>query len=166
MKVLLSIKPEFALKIFDGSKKYEYRRSIFKKREVETVVVYVSNPIRRVVGEFDIGEIHHKKPEQLWAQTCRHAGITRAKFMEYFSDLEKGYAIGIGKTRKYLRSLSLNDLKLTSPPQSFMYLYTDPTYYLYDCGGNYLSTYISLPAFASVQRTVTWKEGTFEGNLP
>ena len=150
MKVLLSIKPEFALRIFDGSKRYEYRRTIFKKREVETVVVCVSNPIKRVVGEFDIGEIHHEKLEQLWAQTCNHAGITRTRFMEYFSDQEKGYAIGIRKTRKYPRSLSLNDLKLTYPPQSFLYLYTDPTYYLYDCGGNYLSIHISLSALAPV----------------
>lgn len=150
MKVLLSIKPEFALKIFDGSKKYEYRRIIFKKRDVETIVVYVSNPIKRVVGEFDIGEIHHEKPEQLWAKTCNHAGITRARFMEYFENREKGYAIGIRKTRKYRRSLSLNDLKLTSPPQSFTYLCTDPTYCLYDYGENNLSNHISLPALASV----------------
>ena len=150
MKVLLSIKPEFALRIFDGSKKYEYRRIIFKQRGVETIVVYVSNPIKRVVGEFDIGEIHHEKLEQLWAQTCNHAGITRAKFMEYFRNREKGYAIGIRKTRKYRSSLSLNDLKLTSPPQSFMYLYTDPAYCFYDCGENYLSNYMSLPALASL----------------
>ena len=30
MKILLSIKPEFAEKIFSGSKKYEFRRRIFK----------------------------------------------------------------------------------------------------------------------------------------
>jgi len=150
MKVLLSIKPEFALKIFDGSKQYEYRRIIFKRREVEAIVVYVSDPIKRVVGEFDIGEILHNKPSQLWAQTCNHAGITRARFMEYFENREKGYAIGIRKTRKYRRSLSLNDLNLTSPPQSFMYLYTDPTHCFCDCGENYLSNHMSFPSLASV----------------
>ena len=30
MKVVLSIKPEFANKIFDGTKKFEFRKSIFK----------------------------------------------------------------------------------------------------------------------------------------
>jgi len=148
MKVLLSIKPEFALKIFDGSKKYEYRRTIFKRREVETIVVYVSDPIKHIVGEFDIGEILHRKPEQLWAQTCNHAGITRVRFMEYFENREKGYAIGIRKTRKYRSPLSLNDLKLSFPPQSFMYLYTDPVYCFYDLGKNNLPNQISLPALA------------------
>ena len=149
MKVLLSIKPEFASKIFDGSKKYEYRRIIFKQREVEAVVVYVSDPIKRVVGEFDIGEILHKKPEQLWAQTFNHSGITRTRFMEYFGNREKGYAIGIRKTRKYRSPLLLNDLKLAFPPQSFMYLYTDPTYCFYDPEKYSLPNHLSVPALAS-----------------
>ena len=148
MKVLLSIKPEFALKIFDGSKKYEYRRIIFKKRDVETIVVYVSNPIKRVVGEFDIGEIHHEKPEHLWAKTCNHAGITRARFMEYFENREKGYAIGIRKTRKYHTPLPLNDLMLSFPPQSFIYLHIDPMDCLYDPVQSSLSNPIRLPVFA------------------
>jgi predicted transcriptional regulator len=32
MKVILSIKPEYAFKIFDGTKKFEFRRVIFKKK--------------------------------------------------------------------------------------------------------------------------------------
>jgi len=131
-KVLLSIKPEFALKIFDGSKKYEYRRTIFKRRDVEAIVVYVSDPIKRIVGEFDIGEILHTRPEQLWAQTSRHSGITKARFMEYFENRVKGYAIGIRKIRKYQTPLSLNDLMLSFPPQSFMYLHIDPMDCFYD----------------------------------
>jgi len=129
MRVLLSIKPEFASRIFDGSKKYEYRRIIFKRRDVETVVVYASHPIRRVIGEFDIGVILHEAPEQLWEQTHRYAGIMKTKFMEYFEDQTKGYAIGIRKTREYKTPLSLDDLMLSSPPQSFIYLHAAQRYY-------------------------------------
>ena len=46
MKVLLSIKPEFANKIFEGTKRFEFRKSIFKK-EVKTVVVYASSPLQQ-----------------------------------------------------------------------------------------------------------------------
>ncbi len=31
MKVVFLIKPEFAFKIFNGSKKFEFRKSIFEK---------------------------------------------------------------------------------------------------------------------------------------
>ena len=36
MKIVLSIKPEYAEKIFSGSKKYEFRRMIFKAPDVKT----------------------------------------------------------------------------------------------------------------------------------
>ena len=148
MKVLLSIKPEFTLKIFDGSKKYEYRRIIFKRKDVETIIVYASDPIKRVIGEFDIGEILHKKPDQLWAQTRNHAGITKAMFMDYFGNHAKGYAIEVRKTRKYRTPLSLSDLTLSVPPQSFMYLHTDPMNGLYDPVKSSLSNPIRLPILA------------------
>lgn len=51
---LLSIKPEFANKIFDGTKKFEFRKSIFKNKDVTTVVVYVSSTIEKIIGEFEI----------------------------------------------------------------------------------------------------------------
>ncbi len=65
MKVLLSIKPEFAFKIFNGTKKYEYRRTIFKKCEVTIVLVYATYPIQKVIGEFEIGEILHEDPKMM-----------------------------------------------------------------------------------------------------
>ena len=54
MKVLLSIKPEFVEKIFNGTKKYEFRKSIFKNKNIDTVVVYASSPWQYVIGEFKI----------------------------------------------------------------------------------------------------------------
>jgi predicted transcriptional regulator len=125
MKVLLSIKPEFVSKIFNGTKKYEYRRVIFKRPDVETIVVYASDPIKQVIGEFDVGEVIHEAPEQLWKQTCSFAGITKTEFMQYFANKEKGFAIKVREARKYSNSLCLSDLLLSLPPQSFVYLDKD-----------------------------------------
>ena len=75
MKVLLSIKPEFAEKIFDGSKRFEFRRNVFKNRDVRTVVVYASSPISKVVGEFDIEMVIRKELEELWEETKDFSGI-------------------------------------------------------------------------------------------
>ena len=122
MKILLSIKPEFASKIFSGSKKYEYRRAIFKNREVSNVIVYVSNPIRRVIGEFEIEDILHDELPVLWAKTKNYAGISKERFLKYFTDKSKGYAIKVKSTRMYDDPLLLNSFMVTSPPQSFMYL--------------------------------------------
>lgn len=122
MRVLLSIKPEFAEKIFDGTKIYEFRRSIFKNKKVRTVVVYASSPVQRVVGEFEIDTILNDELQQLWNDTKDYSGISENFFFEYFTNKEKGYAIKIKKTKLYKKTLSLKDDFNTTPPQSFKYL--------------------------------------------
>lgn len=122
MKVLLSIKPEFALKIFEGTKKYEYRRAIFKRNNVRTVLVYASDPIKKVIGEFEIGEILCEEPQALWLKTGDESGITKERFLDYFENREKGYAIKVKEARAYDPPIPLIELMLLSPPQSFMYL--------------------------------------------
>lgn len=122
MKVLLSIKPEYALKIFEGSKKYEYRRNIFKRHDVTTIVVYASDPIKKVIGEFEIDGIIHEDPMILWEQTREHAGISRELFMNYFKDKNKGYAIKVKNIKSYDAPLLLDRLMISYPPQSFIYL--------------------------------------------
>ena len=122
MKVLLSIKPEFAFKIFDGSKKYEYRRAIFKNQEISIVIVYASDPIKQIIGEFEIADIIHDEPQALWLKTKNYAGMSEKRFFEYFTNKSKGYAIEIKTTRMYNDPLPLNSFMISYPPQSFMYL--------------------------------------------
>jgi predicted transcriptional regulator len=122
MKVLLSIKPEFALKIFDGSKKYEYRRTIFKNQKINTIIVYASDPIKQIIGEFEIEDILYDEPQVLWIKTKNYAGISEKIFFEYFTHKSKGYAIKVKSTTIYDEPLALNSFMVSSPPQSFMYL--------------------------------------------
>lgn len=122
MRVLLSIKPEFAEMIFDGTKKFEFRRSVFKNPEVKTVVVYASSPLQKVIGEFEIETIIKDELESLWQQTCEYAGISKDFFLSYFSNKACGYAIQIKKTKRYKRALCLHNDFNATPPQSFMYL--------------------------------------------
>lgn len=124
MKVLLSIKPEYAERIFTGEKKYEYRRNLFKKEGIKTVVVYVTKPVGKVVGEFEIDNVLRGNPNSIWEETKLYAGIDEAAYIEYFSKRETGFAIGIKKTKVYKKPLDLVDLdpKIKYPPQSFMYI--------------------------------------------
>lgn len=122
MTVLLSIKPEFAEKIFDGTKKYEFRKSIFKNTDVKTVVVYASSPVQKVIGEFTIADILNDDVEVIWNETCRDSGITHDFYLSYFSNKEKAYAIKIGKTTRYRQARNLSDYNINFAPQSFAYL--------------------------------------------
>ena len=123
MKVLLSIKPEYVQQIFAGTKRFEYRRMIFKEKEVKTVVVYASSPVRKVVGEFTIGMIISKTPESLWLATKDFAGIDEMRFYNYFAGKEIGYAIEILNPLRYSAAKDLMSNYGCHPPQSFVYIY-------------------------------------------
>ncbi|HEV7337589.1 MAG TPA: hypothetical protein VGO06_16585 [Bosea sp. (in: a-proteobacteria)] len=126
MKILLSIKPEFAEKIFDGTKSFEFRKAIFKNQSVKTVVVYATRPVGKIVGEFDIDCIFEDSPNNLWIRTKNYAGITKDFFDSYFSGRNKGYAISIAETREYEDPIDPGKLiENFSPPQSYMYLDDD-----------------------------------------
>lgn len=122
MKVLLSIKPEFAFKIFDGEKKFEFRKVIFKNLNVRTVVVYASSPVQQVIGEFEIEDILSSSPNEIWELTKTHSGISEEFFYKYFADREIAHAIKIKNTKKYRRPLSIRDDFNVVPPQSYVYL--------------------------------------------
>lgn len=122
MKVLLSIKPEFAEKIFNGTKKFEFRRSVFSNPNVTTIVVYASSPVKRVIGEFEIESIINEKLQCLWDMTKEYSGISENFFFQYFKSKETGYAIKIKDTKRYKQSLCIKEDFQAIPPQSFIYL--------------------------------------------
>jgi predicted transcriptional regulator len=122
MKVVLSIKPEFAYKIFDGSKKFEFRRTIFKNKEVKSVIVYASSPVQKVIGEFEIGEIINEDLSSLWKITKEFSGISEDFFYNYFSNKKNGFAIKVKKKKKYKTPKCLRKDFEISPPQSFAYI--------------------------------------------
>lgn len=123
MKILLSIKPEYAEKILDGTKKFEFRRRVHTRLEVETVVIYATMPVGRVVGEFSIKCIHSAAPAVIWDRTRSQAGITREFYRRYFSGRKTAHAIEIREAKRYSEPQPLNKF-LTSgiAPQSYAYI--------------------------------------------
>lgn len=121
MTVLLSIRPDFAERIFNGTKRFEFRRRI-PKHNVTRIVVYVTSPVCRVVGEFAVDAVLHDDLEYLWQQTRNRAGITEELFYKYFSDKNTGYAFQIGETLKYEYQHCIREGYGLQPPQSFIYL--------------------------------------------
>ncbi|MFE4710848.1 ASCH domain-containing protein [Paenibacillus sp. NPDC056722] len=125
MKVLLSIKPEFVKKIFSEEKKYEYRKTIFKKK-VDTVIIYSTMPEGKIVGEFSIETILHDNPESIWEKTNVFSGITHSFFKEYFESKENAYAIKIGDIERYNKPIDPKNFDFPfTAPQSFFYVDDD-----------------------------------------
>lgn len=95
MRVILSIKPRHVQKVINGTKRYEFRKVIFKDRSVSEVYIYSTSPVKKIIGKFRIGRILDDHPENLWKQLHEYSGLTKKDFDMYFSGKEKGYAIEI-----------------------------------------------------------------------
>lgn len=123
MKVLLSIKPQHVDKILSGEKVFEFRKQLFKRKEVNTVVIYATMPIGKIIGEFTIASILEDTPLNIWEKTKKHAGIDKKYFDEYYHSKKHAVAIKIGKITKYEKPLDLHELgENIVPPQSYRYL--------------------------------------------
>lgn len=124
MKALLSIKPEFVAEIIEGRKKFEYRKKVFKRSDISSIVVYATKPYGKVVGEFEIAEIIEENLDKLWNETRKFSGISEEFFYDYFKDRESGFAIKIKKFIEYEEHLELSefDSSIKVAPQSFCYI--------------------------------------------
>lgn len=122
MRVLLSIKPEYAFKIFEGSKKYEFRKFIFKRKDIEKVIVYASSPVQKVIGEFEIADILYEETELLWQMTQQYSGISKEFYNQYFENRDHAFAIQVGNVKEYAHPKLLSDFNIDFAPQSFAYL--------------------------------------------
>ncbi len=123
MKVLLSIKPQFVKEIFNGTKRFEYRKAIFKNKDIKTIVVYATMPVGKIVGEFEIDTILVEHPSKIWEKTKMYSGITEEFYDDYFSGRDKAYAIKIKSLNEYSEPICpyINNTNF-SAPQSFKYI--------------------------------------------
>jgi predicted transcriptional regulator len=123
MRVLLSIKPVHVANIRSGVKTFEFRRRLFARRDVRTVLIYCTQPVGRLVGEFDIADILEDEPEALWASTAEGSGISKDFFDAYFKDRLRAFALQIGSLRLYSKPLCPSEMfDNFTPPQSYMYV--------------------------------------------
>jgi predicted transcriptional regulator len=122
ISVLLSIKPQFADGIFGGSKRYEFRKVLFKDPRVKRVLVYATSPVSQVIGEFEIETVLTLEPSLLWEYTQSYSGISKAFFDSYFMGCQRGHAIKVGRTHRYVTPLTLEQLNVRQAPQSFVYI--------------------------------------------
>jgi predicted transcriptional regulator len=122
-RVLLSVKPRFAEAILAGVKTFEFRRVLFKRHDIKTIVLYASSPTCKVVGEFTLDEVLSLEPDALWGATCGKGAIDREYFDQYFQGRQTGHALKVKRARRYRAPLCLRaDFGIEHPPQSFCYL--------------------------------------------
>ncbi len=120
-KILISINPIHVAKILSGEKKYEYRTRVAKK-DVDTLLIYETTPIKKVVAEAKVISILGLPPEELWNKTKDHSGISKEFFDEYFRNRHIAYAYQLGEIRVFETTRELSHYGAKTAPQSFIYI--------------------------------------------
>ena len=129
--LLLSIRPEYANKIFEGKKKVELRRVRSRLKAGDLVIVYVSSPEKALVGSFEVERVITvenlpKELNNLWQQVKEQAGIKRKQFDIYYEGASVGIGIFFKNIRIFPQRLELESLRKQlpniRPPQSYRYL--------------------------------------------
>lgn len=120
-KILMSIKPEYVDKIFSGEKKYEYRKRLCKEK-IDTIIVYSSSPIQKVVGELKIKQVLYDKKNVIWNKTNKYGGITKIKYDNYYENCGYVVAYEIEKAILYDKQKDLKDFNVRTAPQSYVYI--------------------------------------------
>lgn len=130
--LLLSVKPQYANKIFEGTKTVELRRVRPKYlQQGDLVLIYVSSPVKALSGAFKVDKIVEKPLKELWRSVRKGAGISRQEFNEYY----QGTSTGIGLFFKvenvwhFPEPIGLKALQEDNynyhPPQGFRYATKD-----------------------------------------
>ncbi len=121
-RVLMPIKPEYAIQILEGRKTFEYRKNKFKRTNVDVIVIYVTSPVMKVLGEVELIDTLEDSPMNIWKETSQSGGINKESYDKYFEGRNKAVAYVLGKVMKYSQEKSLKDYNINYYPQSYVYL--------------------------------------------
>lgn len=120
-KILISINPEHVDSIISGIKKYEFRTKV-AKRDIDSIIVYCTSPMSKVLAEVQILDVLCDTPENLWNLTSEYAGIEKSYFDKYFFKRTLAYAYVLGEVTVFEHPRELKYYGFHHAPQSFVYL--------------------------------------------
>jgi predicted transcriptional regulator len=124
--IFLSVKPKYAERILSGEKTVELRRNRPRVADGSLVVLYVSSPVKAVLGAFYVDRIVAASPEALWPLVEQESGLTREEYDAYYAGAAQGVGIFVRSAHSiqipYQLAELRRDLPHFHPPQAFRYL--------------------------------------------
>lgn len=118
---LFSIRPEYVEKIFNGIKKFEYRKQP-NRIPISKILIYETAPIMKIVGEAEVEKVLVDTPEVIWEKTKEYSGISKEFYFQYYRGRYAAVAYQLKNVIKYDIPKELSDFGIKRAPQSFCYL--------------------------------------------
>lgn len=118
---LVSIHPQYAEAILEGTKRVEFRRSAYPTARY--VAIYATAPVQRIIGWCEIDQVERASPRELWRRWAHLGAVDGDSFRRYYEDCSLGTALHISRTTRLNQPVSLGDFSEgLRPPQSYRYL--------------------------------------------
>lgn len=119
---LMAIHERYADAIMDGVKRVEFRKRRLAD-DIETVWLYVTAPMSKVVGQFSVGEVVSGTPRDIWERYGAVGVIERDAFFDYYDGVRTAVAIVVGAAERLPDPVALAEMNPPpAVPQSFAYL--------------------------------------------
>jgi len=121
---LISINPEYAMKIISGEKRLEFRRS-WTTAPVDMLAIYATSPVKRIVAVTEVKEVFSGSRTYIWnLSRTMGGGISRRKLFGYLQGKTKATAIELAAIKPINGGVDPRKLFGGNfrPPQSFRYL--------------------------------------------
>ena len=122
--ILISIKNEFAQKIYDGTKTIELRKHCPHIDCYTYCWIYEPKPVGLITGYFVVAGSIACKPKQLWDEYHEVLGIDWNRFSFYYYNTELAHGIVIAYANKLPQPYTLQELGLSRPPQMYQRITT------------------------------------------
>ena len=120
-RLLMSINPEHVENILSGNKKFEFRKTKCKEH-VDSIIIYSTSPVMKIVAEAEVTDIIEDTPQAIWKKTKYAAGIDKSFFDADYEGRSTAVAYVLGKIIRYESPKFLSDYGVKAAPQSYVYV--------------------------------------------
>lgn len=124
---LISIMSFYARQIFDGTKKFEFRKSAIKEQDIgKTFYVYSAKDDKAIVGSFVVEKVHKGNLAEILKITGYDKRSDRGEIESYFANSKDCYALQLSQVKKFEKPLPLQQMRAIEPkvvlPQYWTYV--------------------------------------------
>jgi predicted transcriptional regulator len=108
--ILMSVRPNFAERIFGGSKSVEIRKRFSKKWIGHDAVLCATKPLHCLLGRTTIRSVTKGHPDSLWVRFQSRIGCSKNEFDAYVGDASEVAAIEFADVRPYETPVQVSQL--------------------------------------------------------
>lgn len=123
--IIISIKPKYTQKIYDGNKIIELRKSVgLSFIQNNKMYIYSSSPKKAITGHAYIDKIEQVSKDEIKQYYLDKIAISNDELENYLTDGKKGIMIWLKNIVEYQKPITLAKLKETgfTVPQSYCYV--------------------------------------------